>query len=267
MTETLISHFKRYILRNKVHLSNVSDQYQTYQCWGPTTHGLWGSYVEPTAASKLPPGGLVAKERFCDVGTKDPRNSDMGLRILLPSNTTPKLPGNFRYVDYSDYTLRRLLLGVPEGVHDFFHNASLPLESNMDIMQGVDFRKGCYLGQELTIRTYHTGVTRKRIVPVQLIEPSNSFEDDHQYVDKSFDNRLPESQSEIRLDSQESQLASSRSTRTASGKFCQGMYNIGLALMRLDQISDSNGKPNVFTTENGLKLRAFVPDWWPGISH
>jgi folate-binding protein YgfZ len=32
----------------------------------------------------------------------------------------------------------------------------------------VDFRKGCYVGQELTIRTYHTGVVRKRIVPVQI---------------------------------------------------------------------------------------------------
>ena len=33
----------------------------------------------------------------------------------------------------------------------------------------MDFRKGCYLGQELTVRTYHTGATRKRILPIRLI--------------------------------------------------------------------------------------------------
>lgn len=52
------------------------------------------------------------------------------------------------------------MLGIPEGADDFLLGQSLPLESNLDYTNGVDFRKGCYLGQELTIRTYHTGVTR-----------------------------------------------------------------------------------------------------------
>ena len=46
-----------------------------------------------------------------------------------------------------------------------------PLESNLDFVGGVSFSKGCYLGQELTARTYHTGVTRKRLVPVTLAVP------------------------------------------------------------------------------------------------
>jgi len=53
-------------------------------------------------------------------------------------------------------------LGVPEGPGEILPGSALPLESCMD------FRKGCYLGQELTVRTYHTGATRKRILPIRL---------------------------------------------------------------------------------------------------
>ena len=87
----------------------------------------------------------------------------------------------------ADYTLHRVLLGIPEGPFDLVPGASIPLESNMDYMgaskqmpvqmkpryshavfHSVDFKKGCYVGQELTARTHHTGVTRKRILPVRL---------------------------------------------------------------------------------------------------
>jgi folate-binding protein YgfZ len=78
-----------------------------------------------------------------------------------------------------DYTMHRMLLGVPEGFAEIIPGQALPLESCMDIHGGgecssfcadfaVDFRKGCYLGQELTVRTYHTGATRKRILPIRL---------------------------------------------------------------------------------------------------
>ena len=57
--------------------------------------------------------------------------------------------------------------------------ASLPLESNMDLLNGIDFRKGCYVGQELTIRTRHTGVVRKRILPVQIETSALSLSENH----------------------------------------------------------------------------------------
>lgn len=77
--------------------------------------------------------------------------------------------------------------GVPEGIDDIVPGSAFPMESNLDVMGGrkllqtfgviiyslvfplVDFRKGCYVGQELTVRTYHTGAVRKRILPVQLV--------------------------------------------------------------------------------------------------
>ena len=49
----------------------------------------------------------------------------------------------------------------PEGQIEIPKETALPLESNIDIMGGIDFRKGCYVGQELTIRTHHTGVVRE----------------------------------------------------------------------------------------------------------
>lgn len=63
------------------------------------------------------------------------------------------------------YHLHRLIHAVPEGPADF---PALPLEANFDFMNGVDYRKGCYVGQELTARTHHKGVVRKRGVVFRL---------------------------------------------------------------------------------------------------
>lgn len=67
-----------------------------------------------------------------------------------------------------------MLLGVPEGSTEIASGSALPLESCMDYMGGIDFRKGCYVGQELTVRTYHTGQTRKRIMPIRLLPPDEA---------------------------------------------------------------------------------------------
>ena len=88
-----------------------------------------------------------------------------------------------------EYTLHRLLHGIPEGSIDMPPMQAFPIESNMDITGGcksrqdvciidcsfatVDFRKGCYIGQELTVRTYHTGMVRKRILPVAIRQPQS----------------------------------------------------------------------------------------------
>lgn len=71
----------------------------------------------------------------------------------------------FEFVPPSYHHLLRLQLAVPEGPEDW---PALPLEGSIDFMDGVDFRKGCYVGQELTARTHHRGVVRKRGVVLRL---------------------------------------------------------------------------------------------------
>ena len=67
-----------------------------------------------------------------------------------------------------DYLSHRLQVGVAEGPGEVPKEACTPLEYNLDYLNGVSFTKGCYLGQELTARTHHTGVIRKRVVPITL---------------------------------------------------------------------------------------------------
>ncbi|KAJ3086827.1 ccr4 associated factor [Quaeritorhiza haematococci] len=276
ITQDLLKHMKRYLLRTKVRITDMSNEYTVWQAWGPTTLRLWGNYVPTAIAHKLPAGGVVPKDRFCDIGTKDPRHLDMGLRFVLGRDQKPPLPNTFAMVDPDEYTLRRILYGIPEGSDELFIGNSLPLESNFDYMRGVDFRKGCYLGQELTIRTYHTGVTRKRIMPVQFFKSSDESPSVFA-LDRSFGESLPPSQSDFKLESStegnSAAAGSSTGTGTASanaptkrgdragtaGKFCSGMFNVGLGLIRLEHAASGS----VLMAENGLKAKAFAPDWWP----
>lgn len=63
------------------------------------------------------------------------------------------------------YHLHRLSFSIPENPSDF---PALPLEANLELMNGVDYKKGCYVGQELTARTFFKGVVRKRGVGIRL---------------------------------------------------------------------------------------------------
>ncbi|WP_336489655.1 YgfZ/GcvT domain-containing protein [Methylobacterium nigriterrae] len=66
----------------------------------------------------------------------------------------------------ADYHARRIRLGVPEGGRDFPFGDAFPHEALMDQLGGVDFRKGCYVGQEVVSRMQHRGTARTRCVPV-----------------------------------------------------------------------------------------------------
>jgi len=71
------------------------------------------------------------------------------------------------YTEVSEeiYSLWRLLHGIGEGTNNLPKD-TIPLEANLEFLNGVSFDKGCYLGQELTARAHHTGVIRKRLTPI-----------------------------------------------------------------------------------------------------
>ncbi|TPX45783.1 aminomethyltransferase [Synchytrium endobioticum] len=240
----LMDHLSKYKLRSKLKITNASSQYRACQAWGPTIKSIWSGGVKTdTQQTMMPLGGMVLHPRFCDIGGVDHRMENMGLRVLLPVDTA-RFPVLATQVSEEEYTLRRILYGIPEGMNDFFTGASLPLESNLDYMQGVDFRKGCYLGQELTIRTYHTGVTRKRIVPIQIFSDASKAPPTLT-LDTTASLTTPQSQSEITFNSK------------SVGKFCSGLYNVGLALLRLEHVEQ------VVSLQNGLFAKAYRPHWWP----
>ena len=69
-----------------------------------------------------------------------------------------------------EYHARRIQDGIPEGPDELIENRALMLEAGLDWLMAVDFKKGCYIGQEVTARTRYRGLVKKRLVPV--IAPS-----------------------------------------------------------------------------------------------
>lgn len=95
----------------------------------------------------------------------DPRAA-LGLRIIAPRRVTLALPGY-----ESAYEARRIEAGVPQGGVDFAYGETFPHEANLDRLQGVDFSKGCFIGQEVVARVEHRGTARKRVARVTFKGP------------------------------------------------------------------------------------------------
>jgi hypothetical protein len=92
----------------------------------------------------------------------DPRLPALGLRCIVPA--AEALPTT----DAADYQAHRIALGVPQGGLDFAYGDAFPHEADMDQLNGVDFQKGCFIGQEVVSRMEHRGLARTRVVPVAL---------------------------------------------------------------------------------------------------
>src|SRR4029453_5172701 len=100
----------------------------------------------------------------------DPRLPDLGIRVIAPTGTAPTLlqSHGFSAGPLQSYDELRLALGVPDGTRDLVVDKSLLLENGFDELNGVDWQKGCYMGQELTARTKYRALIRKRLFPVDV---------------------------------------------------------------------------------------------------
>ncbi len=135
----LLKRLHIYKLRAKIELTNQ-------------THALgvgaaWDEQPPPL------PGAIVAL---------DPRLPELGLRLLAPRDMIRTLGA-----DEGAYEAHRLALGVPDH-KDFEIEGTFLLDGDGEELNAVDFRKGCYVGQELTARMKHRGTARKRMVPVEV---------------------------------------------------------------------------------------------------
>ena len=118
-------------------------------------------------------GALAALELPMEVGHAcsegeglvfvDPRLAALGARAILPVNHVSAENGAA-----ADYERLRLSLGVPDGSRDLPVEKAILLENGFDELNGIDWDKGCYMGQELTARTRYRGLIRKRLLPVAI---------------------------------------------------------------------------------------------------
>jgi tRNA-modifying protein YgfZ len=162
----------------------------------------------------------------------DPRLPALGLRVMVAEHLAAAAAADLGagLVDAAAYEAHRIALGVPSGGVDFRYGDAFPHEADMDQLHGVDFAKGCYVGQEVVSRMQHRGSARTRAVPVR------------------YDGAAPAAGSMVTAG--ERQL----------GTMGSAIAGHGLALLRLDRVVEalSNDQPLL---AGGVPIRLVKPDW------
>jgi folate-binding protein YgfZ len=149
----------RYKLRAKVDLG-IADSHVVAILPGKAVLTRAGLPGEPGAARTLTGGVLYADPRLAEAGARAVLPKDEAKAALEALGFAPGRP--------ADYERLRLDLGLPDGSRDLIVEKSILLESNFDELHGVDWQKGCYMGQELTARTKYRGLVKKRLLPVDV---------------------------------------------------------------------------------------------------
>jgi tRNA-modifying protein YgfZ len=208
LTSALVGKLNFYKLRAKVMVEDLSETLGVLAVWagdGSTEYGL---------------------------GYADPRLPALGLRVMIPPHLAQEAAADLgaELVDAKHHEAHRIALGVPRGGLDFTYGDAFPHETDMDQLSGVDFAKGCYVGQEVVSRIEHRGSARTRIVPV------------------AYEGFAPDAGAVV---------TASEKTVGTLGSTADGR---GLAMLRLDRVADAmaEGLPLV---SGGATLRLIKPDW------
>ncbi|HEV2546330.1 MAG TPA: folate-binding protein [Stellaceae bacterium] len=208
-----------YKLRATVEIVDASEQFVVAALFGDDALSACGLPPQPGAAKRLGNGALYV----------DPRLAALGARLMLPRGEPLSITA-FSKSDSTAYDRLRLSLGVPDGSRDLAVDKAILLEAGFDELNGVDWQKGCYVGQELTARTKYRGLIKKRLVPVAI------------------EGAMPAPGSPVML-----------GTRDA-GEMRSGRDGIGIALLRLEALDESlsTGEPLI---AGETRLRPRKPDW------
>ncbi|KAJ9081736.1 ccr4 associated factor [Entomophthora muscae] len=168
MKEQALSHLARYKLLSKVKIQDVSEQFSIVNLAGSE---IFTQLNGPTENKSLT--AAQAKKFGASYASWDHRfrSEELGIRLIIPTNNAVPKETYFNAAELScsDYILKMTCLGIGETPRGIVSLVSLPMECNLELLNGIHFRKGCYVGQELTIRTHHKGVIRKRLMPAKLI--------------------------------------------------------------------------------------------------
>jgi tRNA-modifying protein YgfZ len=163
---------------------------------------------------------------------RDPRLPALGLRVMLPPHLAAKAAADLGVVlvPAEEFEAHRIALGVPRGGLDFSYGDAFPHEADMDQLRGVDFAKGCYVGQEVVSRMEHRGSARTRIVPV------------------AYDGFPPDAGAAV------------TAAEKPVGTFGSSAQGRALAMLRLDRAADALAAGHDLVA-GGATLRLVKPDW------
>ena len=162
-----------------------------------------------------------------DIKFLDPRLVEMGSRDILESES----------LDYGTdlilYKNQKIKLGIAETGDDLDAGEIFPMEANLDYLKGIDFQKGCFIGQEVSSRMFRKGTAKKRIV---------SFTSNDDFTNKE----------EIVYNG------------TRIGTVIKKIDANGIALIKVDKISNSDREITTVTNENNQKTMVInLPSFFP----
>jgi hypothetical protein len=220
--EQLLRRLLMYRLRSKVDIEDVSARFAVAALIGDHVAGRLELPERPGAARALEQG----------LAFIDPRFARLGARALVPKESAAATLAQlgFAEVEPAAYERLRLTLGVPDGSRDLVVEKSTLLESGFEELNGVDFAKGCFVGQELTARMKYRGLVRKRLMPV------------------TFTGAPPPPGTVIRLGERE------------AGEMRSGMDGQGIALLRLEQVAKARTE-GVPLMAGGTEIQPVTPAW------
>ncbi len=215
LAATLVDKLKFYKLRAKVTIEDLSAALGVMAIWDGNGESDYGLCYD------------------------DPRLAGLGWRIMLPPELATEAANDLgaTLVEPEAYDAHRIALGVPRGGNDFSYGDTYPHEADMDQLAGVDFEKGCYIGQEVVSRVEHRNSARNRVVPI------------------SFAHAAPIPGLPVTAGDKILGMAGS----AANGR--------GLALLRLDRVADALAAATPLTS-GGIEIQLVKPAWatfpWPG---
>lgn len=183
--EKIIKKLSMYKLKSDVKIIDISKQYEIF------------AVIEGDVSNDM-------------ISYQDPRNEKMGRRVVIDiirSSVYQEMVGReLESESYSIYNHLRISLAIPCGIDDMEPEKSFPHEFNMDNLNAIDYKKGCYVGQEVTARVHYKGTLRKTIYKIKSDKP------------------LPQRGSEIRMDGH------------MAGTMLSSEGNIGLAVLNIEDV-------------------------------
>jgi hypothetical protein len=208
LAKTCVDRLNFYKLRAKVMIEDLSEVLAVMAAWD---------------------GDATTEYGLC---YRDPRLPALGRRIMLPPHLAAEAAADLgaELVPAATYEAHRIALGVPRGGLDFAYGDAFPHEADMDQLHGVDFTKGCFVGQEVVSRMEHRGTARTRIVPV------------------AYEGFAPDAGAAV------------TAAEKPVGTFGSSAGGRALAMLRLDRAEDAVAAGHALVA-GAVTLRLVKPDW------